>query len=267
MNAIHNLLYPLFLLIGSVIPVTAQNTYAVVVGISDYAILGPGNGDLNFADDDARLFADLLQSRAGGTVPARNIILLTERQATRNNILRAMNLFQQATPNDRIIFFFSGHGDQGILVPYDAGPGVILMHSDVKIAFRNSAARTKLLLADACKSGSMRRNTFPHPPVTQSADLNKNVVVMMSSRANQVSQELPRLQHGAFTYFLVRGATGEADIDRNRIVTMQELYRYMRSAIQKITRNGQTPVVFGRFPVSMPFTYVRSDASVPRNRL
>ncbi len=235
----------------------AQTTYAVIVGVSDYAIMSPGKGDLRYADDDARLFANLLQSRAGGSVPARNIILLTEQQATRANILQAMQLFRQAKANDRIIFFFSGHGDQGMLLPYDVGPGVVLLHNDVKSAFRQSAAQTKLLLADACKSGSMRRQTLPHPPpVASSSELNKNVVVMMSSRANQLSQELPDIRHGVFTYYLAKGALGEADFDRNRIVTMQELYRYMRSTIQSKTGNQQTPVVFGRFSSSMPFMYV-----------
>lgn len=253
---IHTSLLLLFLLPNLALSASAQATYAVVVGISDYARLGPRSGDLNFADDDARLFVSLLQSRAGGSVPARNIILLTEQQATRNNILRAMGLFQRATQQDRIIFFFSGHGNQGILSPYDASPNVFLQHNDIKRAFRQSAAHTKLILADACKSGSMSRHTSP--PAAQSADLNKNVVVMMSSRANQTSQELSRLQHGAFTYFLVRGASGEADADHNRIVTMQELYKYMRTTIQSVTGNQQIPVVFGKFPVTMPFTYIGS---------
>ena len=257
MKHLYTTLFALLLLGAIVCPASAQTTYAVIVGISDYALFGPNNGDLNFADDDALMFKNLLQSRAGGSVPPGNIILLTERQATRSNILRAMNLFRRATQHDRIIFFFSGHGDQGLLVPYDARPGFVLMHSDVKSAFRASAAHTKLLLADACKSGSMRLHTAPHP-VDNSADGNSNVVVMMSSRANQTSRELSNLQHGAFTYYLVRGAVGDADADRDRIVTMQELYKYMRVTIQSATHNQQTPVVFGKFPVSMPFTYIGS---------
>ncbi|WP_158600253.1 caspase family protein [Fibrisoma montanum] len=234
--------------------VLAQTTYAVVVGISDYANFGPQNGDLHFADDDARLFAELLMSREGGSISPNNIILLTERNATRANILRALSLFQQATSRDRVIFYFSGHGDQSYLLPYDARPGVVLFHNEVKKAFRQSAAQTKVLLADACKSGNIRRRTYTQAPSTTSSDVNKNVIVIMSSRANQLSQELGRLRHGVFTYFLVRGAAKEADENRDRIVTMQELYKYMRQMIMRMTQNQQTPVVFGRFPASLPFT-------------
>ena len=44
--------------------VMSQNTYAVVVGISDYQ--DPGIPDLRFADKDAVAFANYLRSDAGG---------------------------------------------------------------------------------------------------------------------------------------------------------------------------------------------------------
>jgi len=234
----------------------AQQTYAVVVGISDYALGQPGKGDLNFADDDARLFAFMLQSPAGGSVPAGNMILLTDREATRANILKAMKLFKKAAKADRIIFFFSGHGDQGFLLPYDynAGPGAVVQHDDVKLAFRESPALTKLLLTDACKSGSMFPTTRPKSTVKTPPALNNNVVIMVSSRAKQFSQELSQLKHGAFTYFLVEGASGKADVDHNHIVTFHELYVYMRWTIQQATQNQQTPMMFGRFKPDTPFS-------------
>ncbi|HRG69975.1 MAG TPA: hypothetical protein PLS73_14085, partial [Saprospiraceae bacterium] len=42
----------------------STNTYAVVVGISDYQ--DPGIPDLRFADKDAEAFANYLRSDAGG---------------------------------------------------------------------------------------------------------------------------------------------------------------------------------------------------------
>ncbi len=250
------LLLSYVLLLQTPVLAATQQTYAVIVGISDYALGQPGKGDLNFADDDARLFANMLQSPAGGSVPAANIMLLTEKQATRANIIKAMTLFRRAAKNDRIIFFFSGHGDQGVLFPYDGAPGVVVLHNDVKLAFRQSNAQTKLLLADACKSGSMYRSSLSKTPVARAHTLNNNVIVMLSSRANQFSQELAQLKHGAFTYYLVLGASGKADADHNQTVTMRELYVYMRNAIQQATYNQQTPVVFGRFSSDMPFAVV-----------
>ncbi|GAB3709484.1 hypothetical protein GCM10027592_45660 [Spirosoma flavus] len=243
-----------FNLITTANSVSAQTTYAVVVGVSDYANFGPNNGDLHFADNDAQLFSELLMSREGGSVPSNHIILLTERNATRNNILRALSLFRQASSQDRIIFYFSGHGDQSYLLPHDAAPGVVLFHNDIKKAFRQSKAQSKFLVADACKSGNIRRHTYTEAPTNQPSDLNKNVVVFMSSRANQLSQELGAIKHGVFTYFLALGAAGKADENRDRVVTIYELFKYMHKSISDVTGKRQTPVIIGRFPSSLPFT-------------
>ncbi|MFN9115440.1 MAG: hypothetical protein ACK5XN_35745, partial [Bacteroidota bacterium] len=48
---------------------TTGNVYAILVGISDYTHLRP----LKFADDDALLFKQFLESGAGGMVPDSNI--------------------------------------------------------------------------------------------------------------------------------------------------------------------------------------------------
>ena len=108
-------------LILGLIPNTiqAQTTYAVVVGVSDYQILDFRTGDLRFADDDAERFTAFLRSSAGGNVSSQNIIQLTNKNAGQANILLAMNIFQKASSQDRIIFYFSGHGLEKAFVPYD----------------------------------------------------------------------------------------------------------------------------------------------------
>ena len=123
-------------------------TYAVVVGIADYAALTAQDGDLRFADRDARQVAAFLQSKTGGQVPASQIRLLTNRQATLASIQQALTLFRKARPGDRVILYFSGHGMPGSFVPYDARAGAtrsLLTYATIKAAFRQSAAATKLL--------------------------------------------------------------------------------------------------------------------------
>ncbi|MCX6216972.1 caspase family protein [Spirosoma sp.] len=243
------------------LPIQAQRTYAVIVGVSDYQLGRPGKGDLTFSDDDAELFYRLLRSPMSGSIPSENIILLTNSRASRANIMRAMTLFQQATPRDRIIFYFSGHGAPGMLLPYDYTPDarVTLYDRDVKAAFRQSAARTKLLLADACMAGTMRNRQYPsRPPAVSSSTDNSTVVVLLSSRNEETSREGSNLQQGFFTHYLVKGATGDADINpRNGIVTIKELYDYVRQGVRQESQNQQTPVAYGRFPENLPFSTVK----------
>ena len=227
----------------------AKTTYAVIVGIADYKISGYRNGDLHYADQDARRFGEFLQSAAGGTVPARNIVLLTNRNATKTAIVRAMRLFEKAAPPDRVIFYFSGHGLKGGFLPYDVSatnPATVLTHREVKAAFKPSVASTKLCIADACLSGSMTTRQAWNMPASREST-SSNVVLMLSSRSTQPSVESGLRRGGVFTYFLLSGLGGKADADRNRTVTIKELYNYLAPRIRRDTPNHQSPLFYGKF--------------------
>ena len=230
----------------------AQQTYAVVMGVADY--VGTVN-DLKFADDDAWLVTRFLRSPQGGSVPQNHIITLVNGQATHANILRAFQLFQSAQRNDRIIFYFSGHGLEGTFFTSD---GQALRHEELKTAFRNSAAKTKIVWADACRSGSIKRSSHARPVAKQTYsqlnDPSLNVIVMASSRSSQNSGEYLNLKQGAFTYYLVKGAQGEADLDHNRVVTVEEHFRYVNNRVRMLTHNTQIPIIYGKFSNSVPVT-------------
>ncbi|RRA99730.1 caspase family protein [Larkinella rosea] len=236
----------------TIINTFAQQTYAIVIGVADY--VGTVN-DLQYADDDATLVTRFLRGPKGGSVPAANIVTLVNQQASHANIMRALQLFQRAQRNDRVIIFFSGHGADGTFFTAD---GQELLHAEVKTAFRQSAANTKIVWADACHSGSIRRKsnarTASHQTYKQLNDPSLNVVVMASSRSSQKSGEYNSLRQGAFTYYLVKGAEGAADSDRNRIVTIREHFKYVSNGVRQTTHNQQIPIIYGKFSDSTPVT-------------
>ncbi|GAB2581748.1 caspase family protein [Spirosoma areae] len=255
---IHLLLY-LGLLISCQQTASTGQTYAVVIGISDYQALTYATGDLRFADRDARQVVAFLQRRAGGSVPASHIHLLTNRQATQANIRQALMLFKQAGPGDRVILYFSGHGLPDSFVPYDARPGDrsrLLTHQAIKAAFHESKSLTKLSIADACLSGGMTRQQASPRTIAKGVSEGSNVAMMLASRSTQYAVEDGRLAGGAFTYFMLRGLTGQGDLDGNRIVTIRELHRYVAPHVKKRTRGQQTPVFYGRFSDDLPLAYL-----------
>ena len=67
----------LFLVGMSSLALAYNNTYAIIIGVADYKNFAPGKGDLNYTVKDASSFAAFLKSKNGGSVPASNIILLT----------------------------------------------------------------------------------------------------------------------------------------------------------------------------------------------
>ncbi|WP_373511320.1 caspase domain-containing protein [Persicitalea sp.] len=239
--------------------VEAKTTYAVIVGIADYKISDYRNGDLRYADHDARRFGEFLRSAAGGSVPTRNIVLLTNREATKVSIVKAMRLFQKATAQDRVIFYFSGHGLKGGFLPYDVRDSdltTVLTHREVKAGFKSSAAITKLCIADACLSGSMTTRETWNAPVSREAT-SSNVVLMLSSRSTQSSVESRTWRGGVFTYFLLSGLGGKADANRNRTVTIKELYNYLAPRIRRDTPNHQSPLFYGKFSDDLAMSSLR----------
>lgn len=250
----------LLLLVGAVSALQAYtNTYAVIVGVADYKYLGPRD-DLRYTINDAISFASFLKSKKGGSVPASNIVMLVDSQATKANIVaKSKELFSKAKKDDRVIFYFTGHGIKGCFAPYDAdgSDARFLYFDEIKAIFRCAKCNTKLLFADACQSGSMKLEQMAKSnkkSSKQTETANMNIAVMMACKSNEYSAELHQLRQGLFTYYLIEGLSGQANADGNRYITIQELYYYVYHKVQdkaKELHHTQTPELFGKFDLRL----------------
>ena len=213
--------------------------YAVIVGVSEYE--DPQN-NLSYSHRDAMEMKDLFLQ----LTPESSLRLLTNQRATRDNILRAANeLFSRAQPKDMIVFYFSGHGGDGCFYGHDKA----FYFSALKEAFRQSKAERKVILADACYSGTLRTPASEEQIGNDS--LGSDVLLFLSSRSDQTSQETIFIRNGAFTYFLLAGLKGGADVNRDKIVTAKELFLFVNPKVKERTNNAQVPVMWGRFDDDM----------------
>ncbi len=227
----------------------AQQKYVLIAGVSDYLHDIP---DLRYCDDDAYRFYAYMKSTKGGSVPDKNIAILVDEAATRENILRTMNtIFSKATKNDMLIFYFSGHGGEGYFCPYETSqdPNSLLLHEDIKKVFKRNPAKSKIVFGDACHAGSI----FEAASHTAASGSGKktNVVIMMSSKYNETSQENPKLRQGTFSYYLLRGLQGKADRNNDNYITLQELFPYIKANVLNFTHNRQTPFIEGKAATDM----------------
>lgn len=222
------------LLLVLALPITLEakgRVYLVAVGISDY----PGTkNDLRLPAEDARRIEWIYRKNGGSTK------ILLNGQATEKEILKAMReQFNRANPDDIILLFFSGHGYEGGFVSHDE----FVDYGKIRQAMATSKARTKLIFADACFAGQMRGQGKESP----SSFKDRNVLLFLSSRSNEVSQESQYMKNGFFTSALQRALRGDADTNRDRIITARELFDYVSKDVRKLTHDKQHPVMWGNF--------------------
>ena len=235
--------------------------WAVVVGCAFYQHMKT----LRYTDDDAYQVYAFLKSVEGGALSDDQVRVLIDEEATHDNILTAMReTYRRADENDVILFYFSGHGLPGSFLPVDYdGQLNALRHEDVHEALADSRSRHKLVIADACHSGSLAARSGGGNSKTLAnyysalTNAQASTALMMSSKGEEISMEDGGLRSGVFSHYLIRGLKGEADVNGDRLVSIQELFAYVHREVRGYTGNVQTPTLTGTYDELMPISAVR----------
>ena len=66
-------------------------------------------------------------------------------------------------------------------------------------------------------------------------------MVFSSSRGVETSLEMASLKHGAFTYAILKGLRGQADLIADKRITISELQAYVANQVKQITEDRQHP--------------------------
>jgi hypothetical protein len=134
---------------------------ALVIGINQY---GGGVPELSTATNDAKAVADILQLEHGYEVV---LLIDEEASATRINHLLREELPNRLKADDRLLFYFAGHGiaqngedgPEGYLLPHDAKKGdtnSYMRMADLQVALSSLSCRHFLGLLDCCFAGAFR---------------------------------------------------------------------------------------------------------------
>jgi len=264
--------------------VTMPRSYAVIVGIARYKNL-TGRQQLQFPERDAQSIKTILINPEGGSFKEENVHMLVGPQATLARVRDEIDnwLPSKSQPGDRVLIYFAGHGfidpksGRAYLAPYDIDPGNIEatgypMDELASVVGGKIQAASKILFTDACHSGAIS------PEDTQKlnqklTNLTTSLFSLTASRDNESSYETPQLEggHGVFTYYLVKGLEGAADLTpRDGIVTADELQEYVHTQVREYVRaqiNGSQNPTSGRggYDPNMLLSYVpaNADPAVP----
>ena len=225
--------------------------YAICVGINAYE--HPGIQDLGKARNDAQALSRVLQEQG----QFDTVFLLTDDvdprydqmqlyPRLRNITAKLDHLGDFLTPEDLVVFSFSGHGisnsdGDGFLLPADTDHASAFETSlpirAVTQWLQDNGVRKSLLLIDACRervdeqaSRGFTNNTL-RAPAFEEAEVS---AVFYATKAGWYSYEDTETEFGVFTRFVLEGLKGKADYqlgNRDGVVTFRELSTFVEEAV------------------------------------
>jgi hypothetical protein len=228
------------------------------VGVNGYP---PALGPLRFCAADATAVRKILDSHREGFHSTRSVLLADgpvkghgdAQLPTRANIMTSIQqACTQATEQDTLLLQFSGHGALAAdgrlyLLPSDVVPsGLEFMGISwqwLSDTIEQSRAKNKIVILDACHSGAGKDASVPNKKtaaILGEVESRSNGFVCLSScSGGELAYELPELEHGIFSYYLVSGITGAADPLRRGVIDMASLYAFARErTIQEARKLG-----------------------------
>ena len=201
--------------------------YAVIAGNDMGAA---GDVPLRYAEADARKVHDVLGG-LGEFLP-EDVVLLQGRGGDElARVLIAMNARIRADATagrDAILFvYYSGHADNQAL---HAGAELLELEVLQRLV-QGSSASFRVLVLDACRSGSLTRvkgaqKTTPFAVLLEDELGGEGLALLTSSTSDEDAQESDALQGSFFTHFFVSGLRGAADRNGDGSVSIEEAYGY-----------------------------------------
>ena len=239
----------------------SRNKVALIIGIEDYS----QSPNATFANLDAKYFYEYASKGFG--VKKENIKLMIDKEAT---LIKSIGVLSKWLPSriksgeTDLIIFFAGHG-----LASNDGKDLFLLSqdSDPDLLARTALSRTELfkeiiklnpksvtMFLDTCYSGVSRdkktllASARPVRIIADEQEAPDNFTIFSASQLDQISSGLKDAKHGIFSYYLMKGLEGKADLDKDRNITNGELLAYMdENVAQKASELGrqQNPSLSG----------------------
>ena len=223
---------------------------ALVVGIGRYQALS----QLPTALRDADTMAHVLKQVAGFD----EVMTLIDPDA--GQLAEASEyLFAGKETEDLLLFYFSGHGvkdERGLLhlaVPRTRkhASGELVRATAVSCRhihdiMSGSRSRRQVVILDCCFSGAFAEGMQPKDGghIDLRAQLGgEGRAVLTSSASTQYSFDASETGLSTYTQYIVNGiATGEADLNHDGLITIDELHEYAKARVQA-SRPGMSPQI------------------------
>jgi len=228
-----------------------SNSRALIIGINKYSAVSP----LEYAVKDATAVGDILKSKFG--FPKDSIRILINKNATRSKIMDSYMAFANSNieNDDRILFFFAGHGhtqsgkrgEVGFLVPYDGDVNnlsTLIRWDDLTRNAELIPAKHILYVMDACYGGLAITRALQPGSMRFLKDMLQRYSrqVLTAGKANEVVSDSggPIPGHSVFTGHFIQGLEGNAAAE-DGVITANGVMSYVYEKVAKDPHSQQTP--------------------------
>lgn len=230
-----------------------RESWALVIGVNQYQYWP----QLSYAVNDARSIEQVLVSKFG--FKQDHVFTLYDEEANRENITEHLaNILSdpaRVKPNDRVFVFYAGHGmtrvlpsgrNLGYIIPFDAeldryhSRSISMTH--LQDFSEMIPAKHVYFVMDSCYSGiALTRSggrQVRSAYLDEIASRQARQILTAGGADQEVADGGPE-GHSIFTWSLLRGLDGEADLDKNNIITASELGAYISPVVAE--NSNQTP--------------------------
>ncbi|MCX6240741.1 MAG: caspase family protein [Bacteroidetes bacterium] len=239
-------------------------TYGIIISIENYNE-STDFPKVDFASKDAQDFTEALLELGYNE---DDFLILSNEKATKTAILSKVKKFvTRVTGNDRIIFYFAGHGfyeeGQNLIAPVDAittdKKGTCIPLLEIVDFLRTSQSSKNILFLDCCHSGFLTHDkireaitSFKSEELIYQYGGEEFCVGYASCKSDEESISHLKLHNGVWTHFLVKALSGYAgNIYEEGLLFSDKLQSYLRKETSEFVKlhttkkRDQTPVKFG----------------------
>jgi uncharacterized caspase-like protein len=165
----------------------------------------------------------------------------------------------------KVFIYYAGHGapdletGEAYFVPVDANPQYIASSGyRLQTLYGNLSkipAKVITIVLDACFSGNSEKGMLFKGISPAMVKVKKeyaspgNALLLTSAAVDQVSSWFPEKRHSLFTYYFLKGLQGDADLNKDKKITVGEMKDYLKEHVPYMARRlsgvEQTPVITG----------------------
>jgi hypothetical protein len=229
--------------------VSNPNAVALIIGIDKYEAIA----NAQWAESDAGMFYDFANKSLG--ISTDRIKLIRGDKSDMRGIWKSVEQWLPAYVDERksdVYVYFAGHGlasengDDVYLIPWDGDPELLkrtaLRRSEFVETLKSLNAASVTLFMDTCYSGKAKGGKgvlvadargLRIVKKDKTSDLPPNFTLFSAAANDETARSHPSLKHGLFSYWMMRGLGGEADMNNDSKLTNGELHSFVSKKVQQ----------------------------------